>query len=98
MTIDQLSDKAKADTIKIEAALRTAFVADKFSAYHEFRNRKWNSGETVDVFLAKIKRLASLANIGGEENEEIVKLAFVMGLSSEVAVQLRAMPKVDTWI
>ena len=54
---DQLSDEDKADATKIEAALRTAFATDKFSAYDEFRNRKWKSGETVDVFLAEIKRL-----------------------------------------
>ena len=93
---DQLSDYDKADATKIEAALRTAFATDKFSAYDKFRNRKWKSGETVDVFLAEIKRLASLANIGGEENEEIVKLAFVMGLPSKVAAQLKATPKIDT--
>ena len=93
---DQLSDEDKADATKIEAALRTAFATDKFSVYDEFRNRKWKSGETVDVFLAEIKRLASLDNIGGEENEEIVKLAFVMGLPSKVAAQLRATPKIDT--
>ena len=54
---DQLSDEDKADATKIEAALRTAFATDKFSAYDEFRNRKWKSGETVDVFLAKLNDL-----------------------------------------
>ena len=54
---DQLSDEDKADATKIEAALRTAFATDKFSAYDEFRNRKWKSGETVDVFWTKLNDL-----------------------------------------
>ena len=45
--------------------------------------------------LADLKRLAYLANIDGE-NEEIIKLSFVMGLLNKVSTQLRATPKVDT--
>ena len=94
---DQLREQEKADSTQIEAALRTAFASDKFMAYDGFRNRLWRSGETVDVYLADHKRLAHLANIGvGDDNEEIVKLAFVMGFPSPVAAQLRATPKIDT--
>ena len=93
---DQLSDAEKQDANKIEVALRTAFAADKFLAYDEFRNRLWRNGETVDVFLADLKRLAHLANIKFEDNnEEVIKLAFVMGLPSRVAAQLRATPKIE---
>ena len=53
---DQLSDPEKQDANKIEVALRAAFAADKFLAYDEFRNRLWRNGETVDVFLADLKR------------------------------------------
>ena len=57
----------------------------------------WRNGETVDVFLADLKRLAHLASIKFEDsNEEIVKLGFVMGLLSRVAAQLRATPKIET--
>ena len=53
--------------------------------------------EGIDVFLADLKRLAHLANIKFvDNNEEIVKLAFVMGLPSRVAAQLRATPKIET--
>ena len=47
---DQLSDAEKQDANKIEVALRTAFAADKFPAYHKFQNRVWRNGETVYVF------------------------------------------------
>ena len=94
---DQLSDAEKQDANKIEVALRTAFATDKFLAYNEFRNKVWKNGETVDVFLTDIKRLAHLANFKFEDNnEEIIELAFVMRLSSKVAAQLRATPKIET--
>ena len=44
---------------------------------------------------ADLKRLAHLVNIDGE-NEEIIKLSFVMGLPNKVSAQLRATPKIDT--
>ena len=47
------------------------------------------------MYLADLKRLAHLENIDGE-NEEIIKLSFVMGLPNKVSAQLRATPKIDT--
>ena len=92
---DQLKKEEKRDADKIELALRTAFACDKFLADDEFRNRQGKNGESVDVYLADLKRLANLANIDGE-NEEIIKLSFVMGLFNKVSFQLRATPKIDT--
>ena len=91
---DQLSTEDKKSSSRIEAALKTAFAVDKFNAYEEFRTRMWKPGETVDVFLADLKRLCKLADIG--DNEEILKLAFVMGLPRQISGQLRATPKLDT--
>ena len=48
------------------------------------------------MYLAYLKRLAHLENIYGE-NEEIIKLSFVMGLPNKVSAQLRATPKIDTF-
>ena len=93
----QLSDTEKQDAYKIEGALKTAFAADKFLACDEFRNRVWRNSETVGVFLADLKRLALSASIKFEDNnQEIVKLAFVIGLPSRVAAQLRTKPKIET--
>ena len=47
------------------------------------------------MYLADLKQLAHLANIDGE-NEEIIKLLFVMGLPNKVSAQLRATSKIDT--
>ena len=93
---DQLKEEEKRDADKIELALRTAFACDKFLAYNEFRNRQWKNGESVDVYLADLKRLAHLANIDGE-NGEIIKFSFVMGLPNKVSAPLRATPKIDTF-
>ena len=94
---NQLSDAEKQDPKKIKVALKTAFATDKFLAYDKFRNRLGMNSETVDVFLADFKRLAHLANIKFQDNnEEIIKLVFVMGLPSRVATQLRATPKIET--
>ena len=50
--------------------------------------------ESVDVYLADLKWLAHLSNIDNE-NGEIIKLLFVMGLPNKVSVQLRATLKID---
>ena len=92
---DQLKEEEKRDADRIELALKTAFACDKFLAYDEFRNRQWKNGESVDVYLADLKRLVHVANIDGE-NEEIIKLSFVMGLLNKVSAELRATPKIDT--
>ena len=75
---DQLKEEEKRDADKIELALRTAFACNKFLAYDEFRNRQWKNGESVDVYLADLKRLAHLANIDGK-NEEIIKFRLLWG-------------------
>ena len=92
---DQLKEEEKGDADKIKLALRTAFACDKFLTYDEFRNRQWKNGESVDVYLADLKRLAHLANIDGE-NKEVIKLPFVMGLPNKVSAQSRATSKIDT--
>ena len=52
---------------KIEAVLTAAFALNRFSAYDQLRQRNWSPGETVDVFLAELRRLAELAGVDLEE-------------------------------
>ena len=54
----QLPDADKQDVLKITKALRTAFAVDSFTAYDQFVARRLQPGETVDVFLAELRRLA----------------------------------------
>ena len=96
---EQLRNEDKKDAGKIEAALVTAFATDMFLAYDDFRARMWKPGESVDMFLADLKRLAGLANIntnGGDQR--LIKLAFVMGLLETISAQLRATPNIDNML
>ena len=54
----QLPDADKQDIGKITKALRIAFAVDSFTAYEQFVGRRLQHGETVDVFLAELRRLA----------------------------------------
>ena len=54
----QLPDADKQDIGKITKALRTAFAVDSFTAYEQFVGRRLQHGETVDMFLAELRRLA----------------------------------------
>ena len=85
---DQLSAEDKKSSDRIEAGLKTAFAVDKFNACEEFRIRMWKPGETANVFLADLKCLSKLADIG--DNEEILKLAFIIGLPRQISGQFRA--------
>ena len=89
---EQLSSDDQEDFAKIESALLTAFSLNGFQAYEEFRVRKRREGESVDVFLSELRRLAKLGKI--ESCEEILRSAFVIGLPCTVSSQLRALSEV----
>uniref|UniRef100_A0A5S6QZ90 Integrase catalytic domain-containing protein n=1 Tax=Trichuris muris TaxID=70415 RepID=A0A5S6QZ90_TRIMR len=55
-----LPDEDKKSAAKVKAALLAAFAKDPFAAYDEFSCRKLRNGESPDVFLADLRRLASL--------------------------------------
>ena len=86
---DQLKEEDKRDVDKIELAVRTPFACDEFLAYVEFRNRQWKNGESVDVYLVDLKRLAHLANIDNK-NEKIIKLSFVMRLPNNLPDKVKS--------
>ena len=54
----QLPDADMRDSGNITKALRTAFAVESFTAYEQFVGRRLQPGETVDVFLAELRRLA----------------------------------------
>lgn len=88
---NQLSEKQKSDVESIERALREAYALDIFEAFDKLCKRKWNN-ESVDAYLADIKRLANLAEI---DSEVVVERVFVVGLPADTATQLRAMVRMD---
>jgi len=89
----QLTSADKKDFDKIKRALYTAFAADSFLAYEQFIARKLQPGETVDVFLAELRKLAT--SLGGL-SDKVLSCAFVAGLPDAVRQLLRASCRMDT--
>ena len=92
----QLGDDA--DLEEIKQALYAASGADPFVAWRRFTERRLESGETVDVYLADLRRLA--APFGGA-NDRI--LAFLAGLPDDASRLLRASSRLnelelDEWL
>ncbi|KFD51331.1 hypothetical protein M513_07736 [Trichuris suis] len=83
----QLPSEDRRKIEKVKAALLTAFALDKFLAYKQFTTRKLGSGESPNVFLAALERLAKLA---GGVSESVLGCAFVAGLPDHVQDMLRA--------
>ncbi|XP_067933240.1 uncharacterized protein [Watersipora subatra] len=88
-----LEDDIKEDYPKLKAALLTAFSVDRFSAYIQLQNRALRDGEAVDVYLADLKRLTTL--MGQSEPDPLLKCAFMAGLPTEVATQLKSIASVE---
>ena len=83
----QLAAHDRADVGAIKRALLAAFAADSFVAFEQFMARKLSDGEMPDVFLADLRRLASL--FGGLP-EKALTCAFVAGMPEDVRQILRA--------
>ncbi len=85
------TDKDNYDTIK--AALISAFAADKFVAYEQFVERRLRDGESVDVYLADLRRLAAL--FGGIPDTGL-SCAFLAGLPEAARHILRAGSRMES--
>ena len=82
-------DKAvKDDYDLVKHALTSAFSMNQLKAYEVFMNRRLAMAESVDVYVADLKRIASL--VSGTKDEDWIKCAFVCGLPDEVKSQLQA--------
>jgi hypothetical protein len=90
---DELDSSEKEDVLKIEAALRSAFEIDRYTAYERLQQRRWVPGEPADIFLSDLRRLAKLACV---TDEEVIRGAFITGLPSDVSRQLRPSQKTAT--
>ena len=89
----QLDDDCKKDAKKIKEALITAFAADKFSAFEQLVNRRLRSNESVDVYLAELRRLSRLA---GGMNDTVLACAFVAGMPDDMRHSLRSGSRVES--
>ena len=83
----QLKPEEKLQYSAVKAALLRAFAVDKFQAYEEFTARRLRVGESVDVYLADLRRLASLF---GGLGDTALMCGFVAGLPDAARHTLRA--------
>ena len=83
-----LEESVKNNYSAAKAKLLAAFSVDCFCAYDEMSNRRLRPGESVDVYLADLKRLAAL--IDEFLSDDFMKCAFVSGLPENIKLQLRA--------
>ncbi|CDW55796.1 zf-CCHC domain containing protein [Trichuris trichiura] len=88
----QLPDDDRKNVEKVKQTLLSAFAADPFVAYHQFVSRRLGSTESPDVFLAELRRLASLCDIASEKT---LAYAFVAGLPEGVRELLGAGCRMD---
>jgi len=82
-----LSEETKGNYASLKQALMTAFVIDSASAFEQFRTRRLQPRESVDVYLADITRLANL--VDPAVSDVWIKHAFVAGLPDAAKERLR---------
>lgn len=90
----QLPEHETSDYARLKAALLQAFGVNCYAAYEMLQRRVLQEGETVDVYLAEIRKLVTLIGIGNVE--PLLKCAFMAGLPSDIAVQLKSVAAVET--
>ena len=83
----QLPAQDRCSLIAVRTALFSAFALDQFAAYEAFSGRRLHPGESPDVYLAELRRLAAL--FGGVSDQTLV-CAFVSGLPDSVRQTIRA--------
>ena len=83
----QLEKNKKKSLKEVEHALRTAYEVEPYVAWCQLMERKIEVGESVDEFLAALRKLGRL--IGGLSNAALL-YAFVRGLPEKVRTAVRA--------
>jgi len=61
--------------------MKMAFGMSRFLAYRKFINRKYQQGESIEVYYNSIKSL-------GIASSDMIMMAFINGLPSNVAQEL----------
>lgn len=89
----QINDADKADYQKVKGALLSAFGTNCFVAYELLQRRVLQDGESVDVYLADLKRLTTLMGQGSAD--PLLKCAFVAGLPADIAGQLKSIVAIE---
>lgn len=90
---NQLSEEVKSDYDMMKMELLQAFGTNNFHSYELLVKRVYRSGETVDVYISDLRRLVSL--IGQKDPEPLLRCAFVAGLPTGIAMQLKSIVAVE---
>lgn len=83
----QLAESDKKSTDKVKEGLLAAFAVDQYVACEQLITRKMYTGETPEVYLAELLRLASLF---GGMSDIALAFAFVDGLPEGACQLVRA--------
>lgn len=83
----QMPARDRSSILAVRSALFAAFALDQFAAYDAFSDRRLQPGESPDVYLSDLRRLAAL--FGGASDQTLL-CAFVAGLPDTVRQTIRA--------
>ena len=89
----EIYEHEQIDVKRIEDRLKEAFTGGVVVSDNKLSRIYW-TGQTVDVYVNEIRRLAGLSSFAGEGLETAVKLAFVNGFPEDVSVALQQLPNV----
>ena len=90
---ESVAEDVRTDFGKLKIALTGAFSLNSYAAYEAFVSRRYVRGESVDVYLSELRRLARL--VTSVVDDSWIKCAFVTGLHDETKRQLKAASSVE---
>ena len=88
---DALDDGKKKKPDDVKSALEEAFAPSAAEAYRSFTGRGMRSAETVDAYVADLKRLLSLSGhkISGDDKDPLLAEQVIRGLPRDFAREIR---------
>ena len=90
----EMNERDQEDADKIRNKLKKAFAEGPFEAYEKLKRVRW-TGESVDVYANKIRRLVELAGYKLSGVEQTAKLAFITGFPEEISKRLQQITGVE---
>lgn len=90
---ESLSDADKKDYALLKAAMGRAFSLNCFAAFELLVSRRCEPGESVDVFLSDVRRLAAL--VQPNPGDAWIRCAFIRGLPETVRTRLQALNQIN---